>query len=221
MGTADGHRVGSIAADLALLAAAPFVLVAVHLLVPAAVQARYVLPPDGYGPLQLFTAAFLHAGDAHLLGNVAGYTIGAFSAYLLCLLIDERRWFWLTTVVLVLGLPILVNWTALQAVGLYVEDWSAASRGFSGVAAGFGGFAYAALLAFVGRHTDRTTAYFTGMAILLLLSWEVLLIYADTLPPLGTALVVLGVGLCVLEIGHDIADGRRAQIEIGLTGQRT
>lgn len=195
-------RPGQVAVDLLLVAVVPLLLGAVHLLVPAAIQQEFVLTPDATTPVTMFTAAFLHLNDAHLLGNVVGYLLGVLSAYLLCLLLAERRWFWLSTLVLVFGLPVLVNWTSLQVLDLYFGDWGASARGFSGVAAGFGGFALAALLAYVDRRTDRGTALFAGLAVLLLLLWEVLVIYAAEVPPLPTGLVALGVALCLVEVGR-------------------
>ena len=198
----EGLRPVQAIGDFLLVASVPLVLAAVHFLVPPAVQELYVLVPDAATPTTLFTAAFLHVSDAHLVGNLLGYALGALSAYLLCLFLRERRWFWLSTLVLVLGLPIIVNWTSIHVLDLYFGDWSPRIRGFSGVAAGFGGFALAALLAYVGRRSDRRTALFAGMAVLLSLLWEVLVIYAGEIPPLATGLVALGVGLCLAEIGH-------------------
>lgn len=195
-------RPGQVALDLLLVAVVPLLLGAVHFLVPAATQEQYVLAPDAATPVTLFTAAFLHLNDAHLLGNVVGYLLGVLSAFLLCLLLAERRWFRLSTLVLVLGLPVLVNWTSLRVLGFYVGDWGASARGFSGVAAGFGGFALAALLAYVDRRTGPGTAHFAGLAVLLLLLWEVLIIYAGEVPLLPTVLVALGVALCVAEVGR-------------------
>ena len=196
------HRSGQIAVDLLLVAVVPALLGVVHFLVPAAIQHEFVLTPEAATPITLFSAAFLHASDAHLFSNVVGYALGALSAYLLCLLLAERRWFWLSTLVLVFGLPVLVNWTSIQVLDLYFGDWSGRTRGFSGVAAGFGGFALAALLAYVGRRTDRGTALFAGLAVLLLLLWEVLVIYAGEFPLLPTGLVALGVALCLAEVSR-------------------
>ena len=198
----DDYRFGQAAADLLVVAAVPGVLAAVHWFVPSAVQTAYVLYPESYTPLTLFTAAFLHASWLHLAGNVVGYTVAVGAAYLLCLVLAERRWFLLTTVVLVLSLPILVNRTALLVLGGYFGEWSMSIRGFSGVVAGFGGFTFAALLAYVGRRTDRWTAFFAGLAVTLLLLLEILGVYADDLPPVSTGLVALGVVLCGLEIGR-------------------
>jgi hypothetical protein len=99
-----------------------------------------------------------------------------------------------------------VNWSSIRVLGLFVDGRSAATLGFSGVAAGFAGFAFAALLAFIGRWTDWSTGYFAGAGIFLLLCWEILYIYAETVPLTETGLVVLGVGLAVLEIGRRTLD---------------
>lgn len=222
-GPAADVRPAQVATDLLLVASVPLLLVAIHVLVPANVREAYVLVPDDATPLTLFTAAFLHLTDAHLLGNVVGYAVGALSAYVLCLLLGERRWFALSTVALVLGLPVLVNWTSLRVLAAYVGEISAPSRGFSGVAAGFGGFALAALLAVVDRWTDRGTALFGGLAVGLLLLWEVLVIYAGEFPPASTGLVALAVGLCLAQVGRrgyrsGLPDSRAAWRLVGSVG---
>lgn len=202
MAEETGLRREQVLADVLLLGGVPLLLAAVHVLVPPAVQERYVLAPDAPTPTTLFTAAFLHVGDAHLAANAVGYLLGALSAYLLCLLIGERRWFRRSTLALVVGLPVLVNWTSLGVLRLVFEGVSAPIRGFSGVAAGFGGFALAALLAFVGRRADRQTALFSGLAVVLVLLWEVLVVYADGVTLASTGLVALGVALCLAMVGR-------------------
>lgn len=161
-----------------------------------------MLTPNATTPVTLFTAAYLHLTDSHLLGNVVGYGLGVLSAYLLCLDLGERRWFWLSSLVLVLGLPILVNWTSVRVLWYYFGQVSAPIRGFSGVAAGFVGFALAALLAFVGQRTDRPTVIYSGLAVILMLLWEILIIYSGEIPLASTGLVVLGVSLCLVAVGR-------------------
>lgn len=210
----NDYRYRHAAADLSLVAAVPVCLAAIHVLVPSTIQTAYVLDPESYGPLSLFTAAFLHVSGLHLAGNVVGYTVGVGTAYLLCLVLAERRWFLLSTVVLVLGLPVLVNRTSLFVLAGYFGGWSLSIRGFSGVAAGFGGFAFAALLAYVGRRTDGWTALYAGLAVALVLLLEVLVIYAGEFPLPSTGLVALGVVLCALEVG-------RRQLRGGLPASRS
>lgn len=181
--------------DLLLLVLVPILLAAIHFLVPPGMEERFVLRPGAVTPLTLFSAALFHLGLDHLLGNLAAYVIGAGYAYLLCLRIGERRWFWFATVSLVLGLPVLVNWTSILLMNGVIGGWMAPMRGFSGVSAGFGGLAYVALLIFVNEWSDRRTAVFVGLGVMLLLLWEVLMIYAEGFPTAGTAAMLIGVGL--------------------------
>lgn len=206
MAVGDGVERRALLADLLLVASTPAILVLVHFVLPPAVQDRFVLQPGSPDPITLFTAAFVHADTAHLAGNIVGFSIGLLSAYLLCLHLQERRWFWLSTITLVCGLPVVVNWTSMRLLAVYVDGGVAATLGFSGVAAGAGGFTYAALLAFIGRRTDWSTGYFAGMGVFLLLCWEVLLIYTEALPPAETGLVAIGVGLAAVQIGRRTID---------------
>ncbi len=190
-----------VGVDLLLLASVPVFLAVIHFLVPPGIEEQFVLRPGAATALTLFSAAFFHLGLDHLLGNLAAFVIGAGYAYLLCLLIGERRWFWVATASLVLGLPVLVNWTSIHMMNAVIGGWVAPMRGFSGVSAGFGGLAYVALLIFINDRTDPRTATFVGLSVLLLLLWEILLIYADGFPYVATAAVLVGVGLAIVGIG--------------------
>lgn len=189
-----------IAVDALGLLAIPIALVAIHFLVPPGVEESLILRPTGVTLLTMFTAAFFHLGVDHLVGNLAGYVIAVGYAYLLALTLGERRWFWGSTITLVLGLPVLVNWTSIQVMNALLGGWAAPIRGFSGIAAGFAGLAFVAVLVYVRDRSDSRSAFFIGLALLLLLLWEILLIYSDTFPVVGTAVTLLGIGLALLDV---------------------
>ena len=178
----------------------PLVLVAVHLLVPPTVEESLILRPGDVTLLTMFTSAFFHLGADHLTGNVAGYVIAAGYAYLLSLTLGERRWFWASSIALVVGLPILVNWTSIQVMNAVLGGWAAPIRGFSGVTAGFAGLAFVAVLVYVDDRIDSRSAFFIGLALFLLLLWEILYIYADAFPAVGTAATLLGIGLALVDV---------------------
>jgi len=189
-----------IALDVLGLLVLPILLGAIHAFVPPAVEESLILRPGDVTLLTMFTAAFFHLGLDHLVGNVTGYVIAAGYAYLLALILGERRWFWASTITLVLGLPVLVNWTSIQVMNAVLGGWVAPIRGFSGISAGFAGLAFVAVLVFVRDRIDLRSAFFIGLALILLLLWEILLIYSDSFPTIGTAATLVGIGLALLDV---------------------
>lgn len=190
-----------IAVEVLGVGIVPTVLVGIHFLVPPGLEEAFVLRPGAVTPLTLFSTAFFHLGLEHLLGNLVAYGIGVGYAYLIALLIRERRWFWASTVTHVLGLPIVVNWTSIHLMTAVLGGWGMPIRGFSGISAGFGGFAFVATLVYVRKRADSWSAFFIGLAVILVLLWEVLLIYADAVPTLPTLAMLAGVGLALIWVG--------------------
>jgi membrane associated rhomboid family serine protease len=144
----------------------------------------------------LLTGAYVHGSTQHLLGNLVGLGIGAGIAYKLCDVQNRRQWFWETTAVFLLVLPVLVNLTdyaVFQMLELVLT-----SRGFSGVVAGYVGFVLVALASWLIDRHDRELGAYVGVAIFLVLMGEILVIYSGT--PSLIALGLLGVGI-VLTLG--------------------
>ena len=125
----------ALLADGAILVVVAGVLVGVHLIVPAGVRGAMALDYARPDPLHAFTAAYVHLGDAHLRGNVVGVLLAGGFAALLAALVDEHRWFRLSTLAYLTVLPVLVGMTEATIVG-----GSVVGRGFSSVLAGFVGF---------------------------------------------------------------------------------
>lgn len=189
-----------IAVEVLGLGIVPAILVGIHFLVPPGLEEALTLRPGAVTPLTLFSAAFFHLGLEHLLGNLAAYAIGVGYAYFIALVIRERRWFWASTVALVVGLPIVVNWSSIHLMTAVLGGWAMPIRGFSGISAGFGGFAFMATLVYVRKRADSRSAFFIGLAVILVLLWEVLLIYADAVPTLPTLAMLAGVVLALIGV---------------------
>ncbi len=84
--------------DLGTILAVAALLCIIHFLTPETLKQTLAFSHDRFALYTLFTAAYVHAGQAHLLGNVAGYLLTTTYAYMLCVAVDERRWFWGTFV---------------------------------------------------------------------------------------------------------------------------
>lgn len=185
--------------DGTVLAAIGTALLAVHFWVPVDVRAQLVFDHERVAPWSLLTAAYVHNSTQHLLGNLVGYGIGAAIAYLLCVGQDRRRWFWMTTSVFLIVLPILVNVTsyaAFQTLGL-----EPTSRGFSGVVAGFVGFILVALARQIADDYGLTVGWRVGQGVFLLLLGEISVIYTGMPSLLISGLLVVGLGLSFGQLG--------------------
>jgi hypothetical protein len=116
--------------------------------------------------------------------------------------VGHRRWFRVTFAGFLLVLPVVVSLTSYAVIGLLYPAIDPVSRGFSGVGAGFAGFVFVALLATLNRVYDYRLAGYTGLAIWLLLLFEVYLIYVgDVTLPVG-GLFLVGWGACLWGIGR-------------------
>lgn len=195
------HRASPLLVDALLLGAVGGLLVVVHVLVPDAVQRSLAFQHDLGRPVKMVTSAYLHNTVGHLWNNLLGYAAVGGYACVICNGLDERRWFWLTTVVFLTLLPVLVN---LSSYALFASFYAGpplpSSRGFSGVVAGYAGFLYVAALAMVRTAHGRVPARDVRLGLFALLAGEVLFVHSDGVPPVGTALVLALVGLAVVDL---------------------
>lgn len=187
------HRPSNVALDAAAIALVPTVLAAIHFFVPQPTQLDLAFQYDFSKPWTLLTASYVHASDAHLLGNVVGYLVATLLAYQLCIEADRRRWFHRTFVAFLFVLPVLVNVADYYILTSTYPGVKPVSQGFSGVAAGFAGFVFVALLVSMRTAYDRETVFFTAQLVLLLLLTELLVIYDGI--PRPTVLGVISVGV--------------------------
>ncbi len=185
-----------MARDAALVSSVVAVLVAVHYALPPSVRESLVFYHGRPAAHALLTAAYVHASDAHLFGNVAGYLTGCVMAYVLCLQTGRRRWFRRTFAALVVALPVVVNFLNYVAFAVAVPHFTPVSRGFSGVTAGFGGFVFVAFLGYLATRYDRFTVFLASQVVLSALLAEVHLIYAGRVA--APVWASLGLGAAVL-----------------------
>ncbi|MFC6785816.1 hypothetical protein ACFQFH_07875 [Halobaculum halobium] len=131
-------------ADCLGLAAVPAVLVAVFLL-PAETKLEYVFTYERPTLLTAYAAHFVHRSLSHLLSNVFGYALLAGTGYVLAVLADARRLFFVATATYLLAFP-----PALSALNLAVPR-DAVGYGFSGVTMAFVGLLVILLAAYAER----------------------------------------------------------------------
>ena len=187
-----GYTRRELGRDLALVWSVGVVLVVVHLLVPAPERARLAFDHTRFDAVSLYTSAFVHVDGAHLLGNLAGYLATTTVAYGLCLQAGARRWFRLTVVSFLVGLPAVLGVTNYALLGMLYPGIDPITRGFSGVGAAFTGYVLLALLEVVRTTHGRLQAAYVGLALWLWLLLEVFLIYGGAYLPVALALAALG-----------------------------
>ncbi len=183
--------------DLGAILSIPILLAAVHFLTPETLKQTLAFSHKRFSIYTLFTAAYVHNGQAHLLGNIVGYLFVTPLAYMLCVAVDERRWFWRTFVVFLVALPILVPLTSYVVFSTWFPEASPISRGFSGVVAGFGGFLLVALAVYVQKRYSTELGGVVGVSSFLVLMASIDFIYAGRVRLVVAGLAVAGITLQV------------------------
>jgi len=207
--------------EIGALVAVPVFLAAIHFFIPGAIQGQLAFSHERFSVYTLVTAAYVHAGQAHLLGNVAGYLLAAVYAYMLCVAVDERRWFWRTFVLFLVALPILVSLTSYVVFSTWFPEASPISRGFSGVVAGFAGFLLVALAVYVRKRYSTELGGVVGVSLFLVLMATIDFIYSGRVRLSVGGLVAAGIALQVgsyvwqAEVDLDELDRRRVAQDIG------
>ncbi|MBX0288463.1 hypothetical protein EGH22_19200 [Halomicroarcula sp. F28] len=164
--------------DLGCIAGIGLLVAAVHVLVPQAFQRRLALQYHDVEILSLFTSAFVHYSDRHLLTNLFGYVVAAGLAYGLARMAGRRHWFRRTLLALVLVGPVVVSVLSLLTLTSLVPGVSGNSRGFSGIVGGCVGMGFVALLCWIQDRHGWATAGWVGFGIYLVLMMELSVIYS-------------------------------------------
>lgn len=133
--------------DVILLCTLPLVLVGVYFL-PTGTRGELVLDTANPTVWAAYATHFVHLDWYHLLGNLLIYVPTVAIAFLLCVLSGRRQLFWTMTVTLLLAFPFALS--ALQLI--FPPDRLV--LGFSGINAGFAGFACFALAGYIRRTLD-------------------------------------------------------------------
>ncbi|WP_018259209.1 rhomboid family protein [Halomicrobium katesii] len=181
--------------DAGFLSLLAWILVGIHVLVPSSVQTQLAFDHGAFISWTLWTHTYVHAGWSHLLQNVGGFVAIAGVAYILCRVLDARRWFWVSTVAFLTVLPVLVSLSSYVLLGWFAPAATPVERGFSGVVAGFAGLIFVAFLVWVNREVGLAVTQAVGQMAVLLMLWELSVIYAGWINVRVTALVAFGIAL--------------------------
>lgn len=181
--------------DSAMIGVVALLLMGIHFFVPSGIQNRMAFDYGRFNLWGPFTAAYVHADNQHLFTNIIGLFLTAGFASQLSRNLHERRWFQLSTGVFLIVLPILVSSTSYMITSHLNPDAAPVSRGFSSIVAGYVGLCFAGLLIHVKRRYSISSAQYLGQAVLILMMFELALIYGA-----GADLAVIGATLLGLVV---------------------
>jgi hypothetical protein len=152
-----------LAVDIGGLAAIPVVLATIHFGVPSGFE-TFAFNHGEFRVYTLFTSAYVHTSDAHLYSNLVAYTLVIGFPYLLSIATDGRRWFYHTTLALLLVLPVLTSLTNYLVLGVY-SDAVPVTFGFSPVVAGIIGLYIISITRLIAYRYTPTPAALTGLGL--------------------------------------------------------
>lgn len=200
MRRAAGLPVSLLLVDLAVLAAIPGLLAAVHFGMPG-IRELLVFDHGRVRGYTLLTTAYVHGSDAHLYSNLEAYVRIIWFPYLLSVDAGDRQWFYRVTTTLLLAVPVLVSLTNYLVLGLMFPDVVPITLGFSSVIAGFIGVYLVSIMRLVA---DYYSLYLTGLTGLVL-AIEIIQIAAvryDLRLTIGSVALLATAGLFVARRGE-------------------
>jgi hypothetical protein len=157
--TLPPDRLPTYARDVVGLVGIALVLVGIQYYAPLSIRDALVFDHRQVRGYTLLTAAYVHASGPHLLQNLDAYLRIVGLPYLYSLASDGRRWFWRTTLTLLLVVPILTNLTSYTLLPVLYPDVTPVTYGFSDVVAGFAGVLIVAVGRFVQARHSSTVAW--------------------------------------------------------------
>jgi len=178
------------AVDIVVILAVPAVLVAVQLL-PDSLRGALVLNYGSPGIVQVYTTHFVHAGFAHLAGNVAVYLVTVALVYPLLIYADARRTFHAGFALVLLVVPFPVSALDLYLVGPTAGDLP--TRGFSGLASAFVGFLPVAVFVFLRENLSQKVRVYESVGLFLASLGIVLLVLRGPTDLTGLGALAVGV----------------------------
>jgi len=211
------------AADVALLAAVPAILVGVFLL-PEATREAFVLDYRAPTAVDAYASHFVHFEVTHLAGNLAAYALAVVPAYGYCVAAGRRSDFFA-----VFGAVLAVFPYALSGLNVGFAR-SSVGFGFSGLSMAFLGFLPVALALYArerllpGVTLDHAPLlFFAGVGVVAVLS--VPAAPASSLPLVAVALAAVGVATYGWSLWTSVdrtslttAAGRAGDVEFAAAG---
>jgi hypothetical protein len=203
--------------ELLVILLVPVLLTAIHFLVPGPVQSELAFSHERFAVYTLLTSAYVHLSVPHLWGNILGFLLPAIYVYGLSIPIGEEQWVRRTMPVFLVVLPMVVNLTSYASFSAAYPLATPVTRGFSGVAAGFGGFLLVALVVYVRSRYSARLGNAVGYSAFMTLMVVVDVIYAGRIRFQVGGLLLFGIsvaGTTYLEKEDFAWDVDRAKLAI-------
>jgi len=145
---------------------------------------------------QFYTAAYVHATTAHLLGNFVGYLLSVPPLYALYVFRNRRREFFVAFAFIILAVPVIANVASYLTWGVFLDLSIQYGRGLSGVVAAFVGLLLMRILGAYDEELPEENARYAAsmVGIILFATWAVMFRGLNRL----VALVMLGVMFAVV-----------------------
>jgi hypothetical protein len=195
--------------DVAMIAAVPLVLAAIHVAVPESVKAVLAFNHGQFNIWGLYTSALVQNSYEQLLGNCVAYLIAAVGVYWLCIRIRYLTWFRRNFLLILAVLPPVTVLTSYVLGGIVIPVPVPSERGFSGVASGFAGLLWMTVIVYLGEKFDYELGLNFGISLLILLILEAGFAYAGFSDPY---IYIVG-GFGIVLIAGTLAWQRRPHLE--------
>lgn len=183
-------------ADMLGIVSVPVLLIGIHVLGSARFHDLLTYTSTAPTLHGLFGHWAVHYSELHLLENAAGFLFVACLAYGLAWISDERRWFRLSMVTILLVVPALSAVVSSRGFAAVTPELAYQARGASAVVAAVVGLAYVLSLGVVRRTYDlRATLSVGGTTLIAVLT--VLLVQVGSVPTRRT-LALPGVAAAIL-----------------------
>lgn len=157
-----------LAVDLLALLGVPVLLVFLQVGAPESFQSLLTYSTEETTLHGLFGHWAVHYSGRHLLENLTGYGFVVVMGYILAWLLQERWWFRLSMLTILLVVPTLTMMVSLLGFGVIEPGLSYTSRGASAVIAALLGLLYVVSIGFVRDLVDPRAAISVGGAMLIL-----------------------------------------------------
>jgi len=166
-------------------------LATIHFLLPVSLQNALAFDHSQFNVYSLWTAAFVHADNLHLVTNLGGFVVAMTVLWLLYDHLDQQATLRRSLAIFVVVFPIPISLFSYYVYQFHYNATEAVTRGFSGVVASLFAFLFASLIAYGWRRWRWQKAVGLGTLVLL----PSMLLILETANMLTPVVGVLGVAV--------------------------
>ncbi len=187
--------------DLLALFSLPLLLGIVQFFAPEGVLSLLTYSSEDATFHGLFGHWSVHYSASHLLENVKGYVLLVWMGYLLAWSIEERRWFRLSILTILVVVPPISILLSSLAFEVIEPGLTYTSRGASAIVAALLGLLYVLYLGFLHRIYDTRAAISVGGTTLILVLLGLLLSVGSPSPTVVGIILASAGAILLLDVG--------------------